>query len=63
MGGMIPIKLKESKEKITPFGGAIVLSELLKSLGIRDYIDKNLPLPKSNAGLLPSSKIIPVYYQ
>ena len=54
------LKIEQSKEKITPFGGAVLLGEMFEKLGIGEYIDSKLPKPKSNRGLKPSKKLIPL---
>jgi len=56
----ISLKIEKSKEKITPFGGAILIGDLFKKLRLRDYIDSKLPKPKSNRGLKFSEKILPL---
>ena len=56
----ISLKLEKSKEKITPFGGAVLLCDLFQKLRIYEYIDNNLPKPGSNRGYLPSKKILPL---
>ena len=53
------IKVEQSNEKITPFGGAILLGDVIRYLGIAKHINKHLPNPKSNAGTAPSTKVIP----
>jgi hypothetical protein len=57
----IALKIEKSKEKITSFGGGgVLLGGILKILRIAEYIDSKLPKPKSNRGLYPSKKLIPL---
>ncbi len=56
----IALKLEKSKEKITPFGGAVLIGDLFLKLRIDEYIDSKLPKPGSNRGYLPSFKILPL---
>ena len=56
----ISLKLEKSKEKITPFGGAVLIGDLFEKLRLRDYIDSKLPKPKSNRGLKFSEKLLPL---
>ena len=53
------VKIEQSKEKITPFGGLVVFADLLKFLDIESRLNNILPKPNSNCGLLSSTKIIP----
>ncbi len=56
----ISLKIEKSKEKITSFGGAVLIGDLLEKLGLKDYIDSKLPKPKSNRGLKFSEKLLPL---
>ena len=51
---MIHVKLLKGNKKITPFGGIVLLFDLLNKLGIGDMVDRELPLPRSNRGFLAS---------
>ena len=58
--GKITLKIEKSKEKITPFGGAVLIGDLLEKLGLEEYIDSRLQKPRSNRGLRFSEKIVPL---
>ena len=58
--GMIKLKIEKGKGKVTPFGGIVLIRDLIKGLRIREYIDKNFPKPGPNAGKAASMKIISV---
>jgi len=55
----LALKLSQCNEKITPFGGIVLIKDLINHLGIKEHIDNYLPKPGSNAGKLPSDKVIP----
>ena len=56
----IALKIEKSKEKITPFGGSILLSDLYEKLKLREYIDSLFPAPGSNRGYKASDKILAI---
>jgi len=44
----LSLKLKMSNEKITSFGGSIVIADFIKSLGLEERLDALLPKAGSN---------------
>ena len=54
----IALKIEKSKEKISPFGGSVLIFELLKNLGLIEKIDKYLPKKACNRGYKPYVKIL-----
>lgn len=56
----LPLKIEQCNEKITPFGGTVLVADLINQLGISNYLDQHLPSPCSNRGTMPSTKVIPV---
>jgi hypothetical protein len=54
----LSLKLKMSNEKITSFGGSIVIADFIKSLGIEERLDALLPKAGSNRGYKPSQKLL-----
>ena len=53
-------KLGVTEDEITPRAGLSVYSEFLRGFGIKDLIDKHMPLPGSNRGYKAWSYIEPV---
>ncbi len=45
-------------EKITSFGGSILIADFIKSIGIEERLDSYLPKAGSNRGYKPSQKIL-----
>ena len=45
-------------EKITSFGGSILIADFIKSIGIEERLDSSLPKAGSNRGYKPSHKIL-----
>ena len=54
----LSLKLKMSNEKITSFGGSILIADYIKSIGIEESLDTLLPKAGSNRGYKPSQKIL-----
>ncbi|MHB1664802.1 MAG: IS1380 family transposase [bacterium] len=54
----LSLKLKMSNEKITSFGGSIVIADFIKSVGLEESLDALLPKAGSNRGYKPSQKIL-----
>ncbi len=54
----LSLKLKMSNEKITSFGGSILMTDFIKSIGIEESLDSLLPIPGSNRGYKSSQKIL-----
>ena len=54
----LSLNLKMSNEKITSFGGSIVIADFIKSLGLEESLDVLLPKAGSNRGYKPSQKIL-----
>jgi len=54
----LSLKLKMSNEKITSFGGSIVIADFIKSLGLEESLDALLPKAGSNRGYKPSQKVL-----
>ena len=55
---ILSLKLKMGNEKITSFGGSILLADFIKKLGIEERLDSYLPKARSNRGYKPSQKIL-----
>ena len=43
----LTLKLGQCNEKITPFGGIVLIGDLIEHLGIKEHIDNYLPKPGS----------------
>ena len=54
----LSLNLKMSNEKITSFGGSILLAGFIKKLGLEERLDSSLPKAGSNRGYKPSHKIL-----
>jgi hypothetical protein len=54
----LSLKLKMSNEKITSFGGSIVIADFIKSIRLEERLDALLPKAGSNRGYKPSQKIL-----
>jgi hypothetical protein len=54
----LSLKLKMSNEKITSFGGSILMADFIKSIGLEERLDTLLPKAGSNRGYKPSQKIL-----
>ena len=48
---ILPFRLKITKEKITDRGGLAFFSEFMESIGLKEKIEKEFPLPGSNRGI------------
>ncbi|HVP40867.1 MAG TPA: hypothetical protein VMS95_02825 [Candidatus Krumholzibacteriaceae bacterium] len=46
----LSFKLSVTEDEITPRAGLTVYSEFLRGFGVKDLIDKGMPLPGSNRG-------------
>ena len=46
----LSFKLGLTEDEITPRAGLSVYSEFLRGFGVKDLIDKHMPLPGSNRG-------------
>jgi hypothetical protein len=46
----LSFKLGMTEDEITPRSGLSVYAEFLRGFGIKDFIDKHMPLPESNRG-------------
>ena len=55
---ILSLNLKMGNEKITSFGGIILLADFIKKLGIEERLDSYLPKVGSNRGYKPSQKIL-----
>ena len=53
----LSLKLKMGNEKITSFGGSILLADYIKKLGLEERLDDSLP-KAGNRGYKPSHKIL-----
>lgn len=54
----LSLNLVMSNEKITSFGGSILIADFIKSIGLEKTLDALLPKAGSNRGYKPSRKII-----
>jgi hypothetical protein len=55
---ILSLNLKMGNEKITSFGGSILLADYIKKLGLEERLDSLLPKAGSNRGYKPSHKIL-----
>jgi hypothetical protein len=60
MNKILPIELKRSKHKITPYGGLLLTYESILGLGLDRQIERELPQPGSNRGFRPSEYTVPL---
>ena len=60
MNKILPIEIKRSKHKITPYGGLLLIYEGILGLGLDRVIDRELPRPGSNRGFRPSEYVVPL---
>jgi len=51
---VFPFKLEMTKEKLTAHGGLALMAEFNHGIGLRELVDRYLPVPGSNRGLNPS---------
>ena len=54
---VLPFKLENTKDTITPYAGMALLGEFAVGLGLLKSVDKYLPKPGSGAGYSPSEYI------
>ena len=54
----LSLKLKMSNEKITSFGGSIVIADFIKSIGLEEKLDALLSKAGSNRGYKPSQTAV-----
>ena len=57
---VLPFKLENTKDTITPHAGLALLGEFAVGLGLLKSVDKYLPKPGSGAGYSPSEYIFPL---
>lgn len=57
---VLPFKLEETKDLITPHAGLALLGEFAVGLGLLKDLDKNLPAPGSGAGYFGSEHVFPL---
>ena len=57
---VLPFKLEETKDLITPHAGLALLGEFAVGLGILNDLDKDLPAPGSGAGYSASEHVFPL---
>jgi len=57
---VLPFKLEETKDLITPHAGLALLGEFAVGLGLLHALDKNLPAPGSGAGYCASDHTLPL---
>ena len=57
---VLPFKLENTKDTITPHAGLALLGEFALGLGLLKSVDKYLPKPGSGAGYSPSEYIFPL---
>ena len=55
---ILSLKLKMGNEKITSFGGSILIADFIKQIGLEESLDSLLPKAGSNRGYKPSQKIL-----
>jgi len=51
---VFPFKIEMTKEKLTAHGGLALMAEFNHGIGLRELVDRYLPVPGSNRGLNPS---------
>ncbi len=51
---VFPFKIEMTKEKLTAHGGLVLMAEFNHGIGLRELVDRYLPVPGSNRGLNPS---------
>ncbi len=57
---VLPFKLENTRDTITPHAGLALLGEFAVGLGLLKSVDKYLPKPGSGAGYSPSEYIFPL---
>lgn len=57
---VLPFKLEQTDEKLTPHAGLLMCHEFHVALGLPDLLDAHLPPPGSNRGYDPSEVILPL---
>ena len=60
MNKILPLDVKRSKQKITPYSGLLLTHESILGLGLDKAIDHELPPPGSNRGYPPSEYVVPL---
>ena len=60
MNKILPIELKKSKYKITPYGGLLLVYESILGLGLDKQVERELPRPGSNRGFRPGEYTVPL---
>ena len=57
---VLPFNLEKTNDKITSHSGLALFGEFIKGFGLDHLIDKYLPMPGSNSGLMPGSYVTPL---
>lgn len=57
---VLPFKLEETKDLITPHAGLALVGEFAVGLGLLNALDKNMPAPGSGAGYFASEHTLPL---
>lgn len=60
MNKILPLDIKRSKQKITPYSGLLLTHESILGLGLDKAIDQELPKPGSNRGYPSSEYVVPL---
>ena len=57
---VLPFKLDETKDSITPHAGPALFGEFLHRVKLSESVDSHLPAPGSGAGYSPSKYVFPL---